>query len=143
MTRVRLRCNVKCTKPTYLVAHLSTQIALPATPDAARTGTKKYILMAPWPVMAGTGVNNVILGMREAIIPHYEPEIVSTDWSSASGGQIRCKLYTPTLPLKNFVAFLLFFIPTLVRLYRLTKRTVAVNPHFVGLQYLPLCVLRR
>ncbi|MBV8569592.1 MAG: glycosyltransferase family 4 protein [Acidobacteriaceae bacterium] len=113
--------------------------------DQANRGAKqKYILISPWPVRPGTGVNNVILGIRDALQRYYDPVIVSTGWTPAPPEeQLWFKLHTPTMPLKNLMAFALLFIPNLFRLHRIIEGAAAVNPHYVGFQHLPLAVLRR
>lgn len=102
----------------------------------------RYILISPWPVKAGTGVNNVILGIRDAMLRYYEPVIVSTGWTAPPAGQAWLKLYTPTPPVKNLLAFGVWLIPNLFRLHKVTRGAAAVNAHFIGLQHLPLAILR-
>lgn len=112
-------------------------------PERADTTPKpKYFFFVPWPVVSGTGVNNVLLGLRDAAARFYDPVIVSTGWVAPAPGQLRCKLPTPTFPLRNLVSFWISFIPNLIKLRRLVRGAVVVNPHYIGSQYLPLAVLR-
>jgi glycosyltransferase involved in cell wall biosynthesis len=114
----------------------------PSTQPATTSEKRRYILVSPWPVMAGTGVNNAILGIRDAASQFYDPVIINTGWATPPPGQIWARLETPTLPVRNAVAFGIHFLPNLFKLRRLTRNAVAVNLHFAGLQYLPFACLR-
>jgi len=111
---------------------------------ADRSHKPKYVLLAPWTVKAGAGVNSVILGLQEAMRQDCESAIVITDWNPPSlPGQswVRCRL--PHLPLTNLLGFLLFFLPTTWRLNKVLRGAAVVNPHYPGPALLPLVLLRR
>lgn len=112
------------------------------TKNSDQQKTPRYILFSPWPVKEGAGVNNVILGLRDAMLGRYDPVIAVTSWTPPCGGQVWLRLHRPGLPLKNLFGSAFRFAPDLLRLRNLTRGAVAVNPHYVGLQYLPLAVLR-
>jgi glycosyltransferase involved in cell wall biosynthesis len=104
---------------------------------------QKYLLLAPWPVTPGSGVNAVILGLAEAMGDCYEPVIVVTGWDPAPPpGQLWLKMPIFAMPFRNAIAFAVLFFPNMVRLRSLARGAVAVNPHFVGLELLPLLALR-
>lgn len=104
---------------------------------------RKYLFFSPWPVRAGTGVNNVILGLAGAMEEDYAPQIVITSWQEPPYGQMRLKMPLPTLPARNLIGFAAYFIPNMLRLARLTRGAAAVNPHYFGPEILPLAILRR
>lgn len=88
-------------------------------------------------------MNNVMIGLSEAMGDHYNPTVVITGWSQPLPGQLSVKLPAPQLPIRNLLGFFLRFLPNLVRLRRLVRNAVAVNPHFFGPEILPLVVLRK
>lgn len=113
-------------------------------PLKVRAARKKapYLLFTPWPVIAGTGVNNVLLGLSDAAAQFYEPVIVTTSWAAPPDGQVQCKLPTPTRPLRNLLGFVLSFVPNLLKLCKMTHGAAAVNAHYPDVQYMPLAFLR-
>jgi len=113
---------------------------VPASPS--RPAKPAYIFLSAWPVKAGAGVNNVILGLADAMAGRYRPQLVVTGWTPPFAGQRWLKLPSPLFSLKSRVAFLLHFLPNMLRLRRLVRGAVAVNPHFFGLEILPLAILR-
>jgi glycosyltransferase involved in cell wall biosynthesis len=110
----------------------------------ASSGPKsKYVFLSPWPVKPGSGVNAVILGLVEAMRKRYDPVVVVTGWSSPAAGHIQVKLPDFAYPLRNAAAFAIRFVPNMFRLRRIARSAVAINPHFVGLELLPLLALRK
>ncbi len=103
----------------------------------------KYVFLLPWPVKPGTGVNNVVVGLRSAMSHAYEPEIVVTGWHEPYERQISLKMPGASLPIRNLVGFFAYFVPNMVRLRTIMRGAVAANPHFFGPEILPLAVLRR
>jgi glycosyltransferase involved in cell wall biosynthesis len=103
---------------------------------------KRYLMLSPWPVTPGSGVNGVILGLAEAMKDSYEPVIVVTGWTPPSSGQLWLKMPLFSLPVRNAIGFFVLFLPNMLRLQSLARGAVAVNPHFVGLELLPLLALR-
>ena len=103
----------------------------------------KYVFIAPWRVQAGTGVNNVMVGLSDAMRGEYEPIIVVTDWSEAVAGQISVKMPEPRLPIRNFLGFVLRLVPNSIRLWRLTRGAAVVNAHYFGTSIVPLVWLRK
>src|SRR5262249_41040024 len=76
--------------------------------------------------------------MRE----RYEPVVVVTGWDPPPPGQMWLKLSGFTSGHRNVLGFLARLGPNLRRLRRATQGAVAVNPHFIGLELLPLMLLR-
>src|SRR5450432_3946126 len=103
----------------------------------------KYVFLAPWPVKPGSGVNGVILGLVEAMEQRYYPVVVVTGWTSPPTGQFQLILPDFAFPWRNAAAFAIRFVPNMLRLRRIARSAVAVNPHFVGLELLPLLALRK
>ena len=103
----------------------------------------KYVFLLPWPLAPGGGVNNVILGLSRAMHGRYSPVVVVTGWNRPPSGQIWMNLLPFELPLRNVAGFVIGFLPRLVRLRAITRRAVAVNPHFAHTEILPLVVLRK
>jgi glycosyltransferase involved in cell wall biosynthesis len=103
----------------------------------------KYLLLAPWPVKPNTGVNTVILGLAEAMSVRYDPVLVVTGWDRPPSNQQWLKMPAFSLPFWNAAGFFVKFIPNMLRLRRLARGAVALNPHYVGLELLPLLALRR
>ncbi len=104
---------------------------------------RKYLFLSSWPVRAGTGVNNVILGLSAAMQGSYASQIVVTGWRQPVDGQIWLKMPSPTPPLRNLIGFAVYLIPNILRLARLTRGAVAVNPHYFGPEILPVAIMRR
>jgi len=103
----------------------------------------KYVFLLPWPLAPGGGVNHVLLGLSDAMHGRYSPVVVVTGWNRPPSGQIWLKLPAFQLPLRNVAGFVIRFVPSLVRLRAITRRAVAVNPHFADTEILPLVVLRK
>jgi glycosyltransferase involved in cell wall biosynthesis len=103
----------------------------------------KYVFLSPWPVKPGSGVNAVILGLAEAMRERYDPVVVVTGWSLPPPGQIQLKLPDFAPLLREAAAFAVWFLPNMLRLRRVARSAVAMNPHFVGLELLPLLALRK
>jgi len=71
----------------------------------------------------------------------YEAVFVITGWDPPPPGQMWLKL--PGLSSgRKMLGFLARLGPNLQRLRRVTQGAVAVNPHFIGLELLPLMLLR-
>ena len=102
----------------------------------------RYIFIAPWQVRAGTGVNHVIIGLQASLRAQYDTEILVVGWQQPESGQSWCKLATPELPWRNLLAFILCFLPNMLRLKRKVSDAAAVNPHYFSLELLPLALLR-
>lgn len=104
----------------------------------------RYVILAPWPVQAGSGVNNAILGLGTAMSGRYNPAIVVTGWQRPTDhNQIWLKLRPPFLEARKLAGFLAHFLPTMVRLFRVTRGAVAVNAHYCGPEILSLVLLRK
>jgi glycogen synthase len=101
------------------------------------------VFLVPWVLAPGSGVNAVVLGLAAAMRERYEPVFVITGWDAPPAGQVWLRLPSPAFGLRTMLGFLLRLGPNLVRLRRTTRGAVAVNPHFVGLELLPLVLLRR
>jgi glycosyltransferase involved in cell wall biosynthesis len=108
-----------------------------------QTRRDRYVFLLPWALRSGSGVNAVVFGLAEAMRDHYDPVFVNTGWDAPAPGQIWLKLPVPAPGLRDMLGFLARLGPNLVRLRSLTQGAVAVNPHFVGLELLPLALLRR
>jgi glycosyltransferase involved in cell wall biosynthesis len=104
---------------------------------------QKYLFFAPWGVRPGSGVNNAIMGLLGALKRDYEPEIVVTGWGAPPPDQFWVKLPPVTARLRQLFGFLYRLIPNAVRLIRLARGAVAVNPHYFGTEVLPLIWLRK
>jgi glycosyltransferase involved in cell wall biosynthesis len=104
---------------------------------------RKYLFFCPWPVAAGSGVNNVIVGLSEAMRERYEPEVVVTGWQQPAADQVWLKMRAPELRPSHLVGFALHLIPNLLRLLRLGHGAAAINAHFAELQNVPLVLLRK
>lgn len=104
---------------------------------------RTYVFMAPWPVEPGRGVNNVVIGLSEAMRGTYDPAIVVTGWDVPPRGQIWLKMPTPTVTIPGMLGFVVRLLPNLIRLRRILRNAVAVNPHFPGLEILPVAILRK
>ncbi len=102
-----------------------------------------YLFFSSWPVRAGTGVNNVIVGLSAAMQKDFSPQIVVTGWKAPPDGQFWVKMPAPSLPIRNLLGFARYLFPNLVRLFRLTRGAAAVNPHYFGAEILPLAILRK
>jgi glycosyltransferase involved in cell wall biosynthesis len=104
----------------------------------------KYIFLLPWVLEPGSGVNAVVLGLATAMRERYDPVFVITGWDAAPPpGQVRLKLPVPSSGLRSVLGFLARLGPNLFRLWGMSRGAVGVNPHFIGLELLPLLVLRR
>ncbi len=104
----------------------------------------RYVILSPWPVQAGSGVNNVIVGLSTAMSGQYEPAIVVTGWQRPTDhNQIWLKLRPPFLEARKLAGFLAHLLPTMVRLFRLTRGAVAVNAHYCGPEIVSLVLLRK
>jgi glycosyltransferase involved in cell wall biosynthesis len=108
-----------------------------------QTGRARYVFLVPWALTPGSGVNAVVLGLAEAMRPDYDPVFVVTGWDAPPPGQTWLKLPVPGPGLRDALGFLARLAPNLVRLRKATRGAVGVNPHFVGLELLPLLLLRR
>ncbi len=73
----------------------------------------------------------------------YDPEIVVTGWHEPYAGQVSLKMPGASLPIRNLFGFFAYFVPNMVRLRNIMRGAVAANPHFFGLEILPLVVLRK
>lgn len=105
---------------------------------------QRWVFLAPWPVRPGAGVNNVILGLRDAMSAQYQPEIVVTGWDTEpEPNQKSLRLTAAALPLRRFLGFCFRLIPDVVRLIALTRGAAVFNPHYFGTEILPLAVLRK
>jgi len=87
-------------------------------------------------------VNAVFLGLARAMQERYEAVFVITGWDPPPPGQMWLKLPGLSSGHRNMLGFLARLGPNLRRLRRATRGAVAVNPHFVGLELLPLSLLR-
>lgn len=67
----------------------------------------------------------------------FTPVIALRGWED--GG---LRLPEPALPLRNLIVFMVQFVPNMVALRRLASGSV-MNPHYIGLELLPLAALRR
>ena len=102
------------------------------------------MFLLPWALTpGGNGVTAVVLGLAAAMHELYEPVFVITGWDAPPPGQIWLKLPGLASGLRNVLGFLARLGPNLVRLRRITRDAIVVNPHFVGLELLPLALLRR
>jgi glycosyltransferase involved in cell wall biosynthesis len=101
-----------------------------------------YVIFLPWAPIYGGGVNHVVHGLSEASHLYYDPVIVVTT-STRPDGYDGPWLYLPYLNPSRPLGFLLRLIPNLIRLRKLLRNAVAANPHFVGLECIPLVFLRR
>jgi len=106
-------------------------------------GRARYVFLVPWAIAPGSGVNAVVLGLAEAMRATYEPVFVVTGWDAPPPSQAWLKLPVPAPRLRDALGFLARLAPNLVRLRMATQGAVGVNPHFVGLELLPLLLLRR
>jgi glycosyltransferase involved in cell wall biosynthesis len=99
-------------------------------------------MFLPWSPLHGGGVNNVVKGLAEACREYYDPVIVVTS-SKRPDDYAGDWLFLPYLnPLRPF-GFLVRLIPVMLRLRKFLKGAVAANPHFGGLECMPLVLLRR
>ncbi len=73
----------------------------------------------------------------------YQPAIVVTGWQEPLPGQQWLKLPEPTFGLRSLLGFFVKLIPNLLRLRETAQGAIAANPHYFGLEVLPLAVLRR
>ena len=120
---------------------------------AARPG---YLLVVPWDVLPGTGVNEVVRNLYRELeaAGAYEPAILVNSATppgeaerAGSGYRIvRARLplaWTPRFPLAPLV-FAAKLLPTLVRLRRLVRerRVAVVNPHFPALEALTFVLMK-
>ncbi len=119
------------------------QLSEPATGTFQPLPERKYLFFSSWPVRAGSGVNNVILGLSGAMEESYAARIVITGWQEPTNGQLWLKMPSPTMPGRNLLGFAVSLIPNMMRLSRLTRGAIAVNPHYFGPEILPLAILRR
>jgi glycosyltransferase involved in cell wall biosynthesis len=105
---------------------------------------KKYAFVTPWAVKRGTGVNNVILGLRDAMQADCDAQIVVTSWSrSDEAGQAWIRSRSPLFPLANLIGFWVFLPSTLLHLAKALRGAAVVNPHFAGTGMTPLVLLRK
>ena len=100
------------------------------------------MFLLPWVLTPSGGVNAVVLGLASAMRERYEPVFLITGWDAPPPGQMWLKLPGLTSGRRNVLGFLARMGPNLRRLRRATRGAVAVNPHFVGLELLPLVLLR-
>jgi glycosyltransferase involved in cell wall biosynthesis len=103
----------------------------------------KYIFLLPWVLEPGSGVNAVVLGLATAMRERYDPVFVITGWDAPPPGQVWLKLPVPSSGFRSVLGFLARLGPNLIRLRGMTRGAVGVNPHFIGLELLPLLLLRR
>jgi len=73
----------------------------------------------------------------------YEPVFVVTGWDAPPPGQIWVKLPSPAGGLRSNLGFVARLVPNLLLLRKIVREAVAVNPHFICLELLPLVLLRR
>jgi glycosyltransferase involved in cell wall biosynthesis len=99
-------------------------------------------MFLPWSPLHGGGVNNVVKGLAEACREYYDPVIVVTS-SQRPKDYDGDWLFLPYLNPRRPLGFLTRLIPVMARLRRILKGAVAANPHFGGLECLPLVLLRR
>lgn len=102
----------------------------------------RYVFLLPWSLALHGGVNTVVGGLSEAMRNRYAPYVVITGWEQPPVGHHWLRLPEPARPLRSAFGFVIRFVPNLLRLRRIISGAVAVNPHFVGLEILPLAVLR-
>lgn len=112
--------------------------------DRKSVSMPDYVFFLPWELKPGTGVNNVVLGLSDAMRGRYTPVVVVTGACPPSDSeQIWLPLNDFSPPFKNEVAFGLYFGIQLFKLWRTTRNAIVANSHFAGLEMLPLAVLRR
>ncbi len=101
------------------------------------------MLLTHWPPAPGAGVSGVVLGLCEAMRDRYRP-VVLVNWNApTSADQLRVKLPPPTRRFRDALGFVAHFLPNIVHLRRITREAVAINPHYAGLEILPLILLRQ
>jgi glycosyltransferase involved in cell wall biosynthesis len=106
-------------------------------------GTKpRYVMFLPWSPVHGGGVNNVVKGLADAGREYYDPVIVVTT-SRRPDDYAGEWLFLPYLNPRRPFGFLARLLPVMLRLRRILKGAVAANPHFGGLECIPLVLLRR
>ncbi len=102
----------------------------------------RYVMFLPWSPVHGGGVNNVVKGLAGACRKYYDPVIVVTS-STRPGDYAGEWLFFPYLNPRRPFGFLARLIPVMLRLRRILHGAVAANPHFGGLECIPLVLLRR
>ncbi len=103
---------------------------------------RNYTMFVSWAPTHGGGVNAVMHGLAAANADTYDSTIVVT-------GFVRPQnyagpwLYLPDLNPARPLGYLARLIPSLWKLHRLLKDSVAANPHFASLECLPVVLLRK
>lgn len=100
-----------------------------------------YVMFLQWAPTRNAGVNNVVHGLSHASLAYYEPSIVVTSPERPADYN---GLWVPLYHLKASrpLGFFVRLLPAMFRLRRILKGAVAANPHFGGLECIPLLVLR-
>ncbi len=119
------------------------QIAQAKTAHSATNNKGSYIVITPWCVKPGSGVGNVILGLNSELCKSYATEIWVTGWQKPTPDQTWYRLHSARLPWRNLVAYAALLLPQMWRLRRRLRGVSVINAHYVGLELLPLAVLRR
>jgi glycosyltransferase involved in cell wall biosynthesis len=94
-------------------------------------------------VRPGSGVNNVIVGLAQALSRDFQPEIIVTGWHEAPEEGVWLKLPAFELAPRKLFGFLVRLLPNAIRLIRLSRGAVALNAHFFGSEMLPVILLRK
>jgi glycosyltransferase involved in cell wall biosynthesis len=87
-------------------------------------------------------VNSVVVGLSEAMRSRYAPYVVITGWEQPPPDHHWLRLPVPAGSFRSALGFAIRLVPNLLRLRRIIRGAVAVNPHFASLEILPLAVLR-
>jgi len=91
----------------------------------------RYVFFLQWPLTYDGGVNNVVSGLCQACLPHYEPAVSLTSPTRPHG---YAGIWTP-LPYLNAarpLGYILRMLPAMIRMHRFLKGAVAANPHYAG-----------
>jgi glycosyltransferase involved in cell wall biosynthesis len=99
-------------------------------------------MFLPWAPTYGGGVNGVVNGLALACRDRYDPVIVVTSWCRPPDYDGPW-LYLPDLNPARPLGFLARLVPVILRLRTILKGAVAANPHFGGLECIPLVLMRR
>jgi len=109
----------------------------------ATSGKPRYIFIAPWPITPGTGVNEVILNLRETMKPAYDATIAVPSGRPAPPDQVPLKLPGLGYSWRSNLGFIALLPLTLFRLRSFVRGAIAVNPHFPDLEIFAFALLRR